>query len=164
MHFLRNIWKQHLLSFPSLGLPYWKMWYLRLSTVVNPKRCSSLLQSCDLLAWPRISSVKNHFKLAKSQFTTLWLWGKQVELQSGLKGYLKNCYFRAEILNLSNLYIVHNRLTIELILNAHNILQYKQDLQHWYEIAFAHVFYRNIFIFLYENIHWEHSLPDTYQR
>ena len=50
-----------------------------------------------------------------------------MELQSGLKGYLKNCYFRAEILNLSNLNIVHDRLTIELILNAHNILQYKQD-------------------------------------
>ena len=33
-----------------------------------------------------------------------------------------------KILNLSNLNIVHNRLTIELILNAHNILQHKQDL------------------------------------
>ena len=52
----------------------------------------------------------------------------QLRVQIGLKGwYLKNCYFRAEILNLSNLNIVHNRLTIELILNAHNILQYKQD-------------------------------------
>ena len=72
------------------------------------------------------STIKRNFQIATAEQMHHF---KIVKAGGLMKGrYLKNCYFRAEILNLSNLNIVHDRLTKELILNAHNILQHKQDL------------------------------------
>ena len=86
--------------------------------------------------WTRSSAIISLvFVNIEFYFWKFSLEGQQVDLWKG--DIWRIVISGLKILYLSNLNIVHNRLTIELILNAHNILQYKQDLQHSSRIASA---------------------------